>query len=402
MLYLSTIMFSYLDAVKKIVDESIYGRGVKSYLEGHILGFKDLILDYWRLYEVKGQDVYQIKIPLLHLALSRSKFESASQALSQNVICTCPYFAEFGICKHIVAVCASLEKEFNASKGSSPVEKQEIDSVLDQMFAAETKKQEQRWLERFQKFLKRDVENYTTEWYKRVDFWVQVSLEISQQPNYYQNFTHSLQILADEQMRHWEGEKRLTNIFGESVNFGGGYWLNLWYPYFDKLVIENQIRVWIEIWAGFFQKYSGVVSISKEFLSLLKVLPEEVKVGVFAKLQSDYMETKGMWLNFALQSEYLSWLQANLANLDPLTLLQTSRLLPDEQQEIEQRILAQTQTWSDFLLSGEYEQLTEVFQEWLKILGRTELYEQALDYIKKNHPKKKKLIQAISHTKNKF
>ena len=46
-------MISYLRAVENLVDKPIYGRGVKTFLEGGIISHVDLTLDAWRKYQVK-------------------------------------------------------------------------------------------------------------------------------------------------------------------------------------------------------------------------------------------------------------------------------------------------------------------------------------------------------------
>ena len=105
-------MVSYLDSVRKLVDKSIYGRGLKTFLEGGVISFTDLTIDSWRKYQVKDTNTEVVVIPLLHLVLSIQKWEQAENALKESAFCSCLYFKEFGTCKHIVAVCASIEQEF--------------------------------------------------------------------------------------------------------------------------------------------------------------------------------------------------------------------------------------------------------------------------------------------------
>ena len=106
-------MLSYLETVQKIAQTDVYNRGLKYYLDGKVLSHQDLVLDLWRKYKVSSNRIYEVQIPLLHLALSPKKFDKADLALLESVSCECGYFQEFGICKHIVAVCGSLENEFN-------------------------------------------------------------------------------------------------------------------------------------------------------------------------------------------------------------------------------------------------------------------------------------------------
>ena len=135
-------MFSYLDAAQKLVSREIYGRGIKYYLEGKVLKFDELVLDFWRLYQVsENHENAIIKLPLLHLALNQSKYEQADKALTEVCSCTCSYYQEYGPCKHIVAVCASIEQEFGLNK--KPVvqnqnTEKKVDSLLQNIFEAET------------------------------------------------------------------------------------------------------------------------------------------------------------------------------------------------------------------------------------------------------------------------
>ena len=48
-------MISYLEAIKPLVNPEIYNRGLKLYLEGRVLGYSELLLDYWRRYQVQGK-----------------------------------------------------------------------------------------------------------------------------------------------------------------------------------------------------------------------------------------------------------------------------------------------------------------------------------------------------------
>jgi hypothetical protein len=79
-------MISYLEAIKPLVNPEIYNRGLKLYLEGRVLGYSELLLDYWRRYQVQGKhQVYTVDIPLIHLALDKSKHSQAGEALQQVV-----------------------------------------------------------------------------------------------------------------------------------------------------------------------------------------------------------------------------------------------------------------------------------------------------------------------------
>src|SRR6476469_3860675 len=106
-------MLSYLDTAKQVVDEAVYARGIRLYLEGRVGRHQDMLLDFWREYGMnEDHNRYVVRLPLLHLALNSSKWDRASQVLKEHASCECAYYQEYGLCKHVVAVCASLEKEF--------------------------------------------------------------------------------------------------------------------------------------------------------------------------------------------------------------------------------------------------------------------------------------------------
>jgi hypothetical protein len=76
--------------------------------------------------------------------------------------------------------------------------------------------------------------------------------------------------------------------------------------------------------------------------------------------------------------------------LDVINLLRLLPKFPDEELEI--YLLRQIKLWSDYLETGNYKEISEAMRTWHNISGRSHIWEQAFEYIKKSHPKKKALI----------
>lgn len=380
-------MFSYLQAVSETVDKSIYSRGVKYYLEGRVGKHRELTLDFWREYKVLGTDEYLIEIPLLHLALDPSKFENADQALLESARCNCHYFKEYGVCKHIVAVCASLEKEFNPSIKSNKIGLGgDTESILENIFEVEVDKKTRRWSSLLENYIKSSGSQSPT-WFD------EVVTEVTKKPDDYKIFLEKLNKQINEGIKSYEIEIKIIGLIKQSLYFGGVFWWIFWQPFFHKLERYNKVKLWESLWkmyvVGMFRSFKV------EFLESLKSLSVEIKEEIITILQRDFTHQTQFWVNFAIESKFESWLETRIPDLDPKNLLRVYKILPEHGDEIERYVLKQIKVWSDFLQPGEYGEITDVFKTWERVIGRSEVFEQAVKYIKENHPKKKKLIQEI-------
>jgi hypothetical protein len=383
-------MFSYLEVAQKLVSREIYGRGIKYYLEGKVLRYDELVLDFWRLYQVsENHENVLVKIPLLHLALSQHKYDQADKALSEVTTCNCSYFQEYGACKHIVAVCASIEQEFGLNKKPAVQNKnteKKVDSLLETIFEAETDKKTRRWLSQ--------IEAYIYSSTPADPNWFDEAIgEVANDNTTYLEFQNSFKDIILEALKTWEAELRVINLIKQSLYFGGKFWWRFWQPYLDRLEDSNKLKLWVAIWkmyiVGVFKEFQ------EEFLMQLRQLSDVTKKDVLDVLKKEFTGQSKVWINFAIESHFSLWLQANLDIFDPLNLLKIYFILPDEQDEIERRVYKQIKIWSDFLQPGNYKDVVDTMKKWETSVGRTDMYEMALKYIKDNHGKKKKLILEI-------
>jgi hypothetical protein len=378
-------MFSYLEVVQKVVDSSSYSRGIKLYLEGKVSKPKELLLDFWREYEVLGHENYIVRVPVLHFALTKNKWDRAGEVLQQFSHCQCAFFEEYGVCKHIVGVCASLEHEFG-EKPETVEAKKEVGSILDRVFEVEVGKRARVWEDK--------LENYFSKSYSGALNWVdEIVLKVEKEPDIYTEFLGFLKSKAQDATRDYMKEKRLVRLIQESLVLGGMVWWNLWEPFILNFESQYQVDLATDLWR---MQQAGIAkAYEPQLKNFLQNLTAEQKDEVLQRLQTTFVHNQSIWINFVITSKYTQWLEQHLDRLDPLTLIQVCLLMPEQREEVEVKILTQLKLWGDFLQTGDYNQVIEVFHTWRDLLGRSEFYEQALKYFKEHHGKKKKLIGEI-------
>jgi hypothetical protein len=383
-------MLSYLDAVKKTCPLEIYNRGLKAYLEGKVLTQTEMVLDFWRSYKVEDRDIYTVQMPLLHLALSPEKENQADKAILQSASCDCAYFNEFGICKHIVAVCASLENEFNINLKKQKRQKTYSSSVVfDSILEVDTEKKIRKFLISFEDFLEIG--------YKDTSFLENFILEIKNDAKY-PEVLNKLKNFILEKIEYYEYEKKLLRLVKPTLILDSKNWWPIWHKVQTKFSSNNQIKFFDQVWKSYLA--GNLNNIKKELETTLKNLKEKEKLQVFEFLQKEYQDTPENWLDFVLLAGMENWVEENLNLLDPIFLLKIIQTFPDIREKTEIHLLEQVKLWSDFLETGQnYAEISEVFSIWQNKLGGSSYCQEAIDYIKQNHPKKKKLLKQILQAK---
>ncbi|MBC7471816.1 MAG: hypothetical protein H7196_00920 [candidate division SR1 bacterium] len=381
-------MISYLKCLKLVVNQGVYNRGIRLYLDGLVSKPDPMILDNWRRYEVQGNnDHYTIKIPLLHLTLDRKKFDKAGDAISEISTCECEYYYSYGICKHIVAVCASIDKEFDANTNLSfEREKADNNSVLDNIFEAEKVKKHRKWYEVIEMYLTRDHPNY---------FYLdEISKTLADEPLDHDEFLIGLHRIVEAVIGDYAKEKLLVKIILESILVGKKVWWDFWLPFLLRFDERNMNRLFIGLWK--IRWLSGAKSYQVELDKLLISMKNKEKKLIFEQLKIEFENQREIWLEYCFVAKYYSWLEENIDILDPSYIVKMCLSLPEKREEYEYKILNQVKIWADFLQAGKYEEIKDFFQYWQQALGRSEVYEDAVKYFQTAHPKKKKLLIGIS------
>ncbi len=374
-------MLSYQNLVKSLVDEAIYKRGLKIYLEGFVSTPRNMILDNWRLYSVRDvHDVYFVKTPVLHLALASDKFDLAGSSVEESVSCSCSYFLEYGICKHIVAVFADLDNEFSKSYSQNEAS---TENLMEAIFASDTVKKHRKWLETIDQLLSRDTTNYY--------YLDEISRTLKNQEDIHQPFFKELAKIIEGVIGDYSREKRLVRIISESILVNRDSWLDFWREYFTAIDVDNQIRLYISLW-----KIYWVTSKNKEEFLEVFISPDQcIKENVFNELHGEFIEDKMVWIEYAFASRYYDWLIDNMDRLDPKLLIRIAEIFPEKREEIEIKIMNQIKQWSDFLPSGDYEMVVDVFKTWSQKLGKSDYYMDSINYFRANHRLKKKLLSQL-------
>ncbi len=384
-------MVSYLQSVEKLVDKSIYGRGVKTFLEGGVVGFTNLTLDSWRKYSVKDLETETVLIPLLHLALSTAKWDKAELAIKESAGCSCRYFEEFGTCKHIVAVCAALEQEFiRPNKIGS--KKQEIQSSLDTLFQFNNNQEQREWLNKIYQYFERNRSSLFP-WISQIvkatsteNTPFNSSDSVNNIENRYQEFWEGLKQMCQKATEDFDQEKKLCGLIADSLITGSVVWWNFWLDILPSLHPTNLIKVLTELW---FQGYTLQHLFQPELNQYIQDKPALAN-QILEKLQQ-YPNSEKLQVQFALQIKMRDWLEKNIVNLDPQSLIQMAVAFPDLLEQIELVLFNNLKIWADFLNPTGTEELKKIMQSWRTNIGDTMEYQNLKTYLKQNYPKRKSL-----------
>jgi hypothetical protein len=384
-------MFSYLTSVQALVNSSVYNRGLKIYLEGLVSRPKNLTLDQWREYRVSGNYVeeYHIRFPTIHLLVDQSKFDKSSQIIEEAVGCECQYYFEYGICKHIVAVCASLDKEFGFERENSRgILKKVMDSggVMESIFEAERVRNERKWLDVLSQYMTRDIPHFY-----ELD---RMAKEVADNPKEHGDFLNHVRQLRDKNIGDYLKEKNLVRVILETILVGKEFWWDFWSESFFAVDERNLELLLLGFWkihlVGSDSGYLG------KSIGFFKHLSDKHKTLLIELLEKEFKANSGLLvIDFCFQIGYEKWLEDHVSLLSPQDIIRLCLLAPEHREEYEFLMLNQLKVWIDFLQSGKYEEIRQVFEDWRTKLGTSQQYDEAIGYLKTTHPKKKSLWKGL-------
>jgi len=396
----TTHVFSYLTLVQNIVDEGMYARGVRLYLDGKVMQPTDLTLDYWRLYEVIGQrENSLVKMPLLHFALSKKKESQAAAALEESVSCSCEYFAEYGLCKHVVAVCAALEQEWNPKDTQN--KDGEIDSILDSLFAVEQEKTVREVVVRLQNVLETGTITPLSMVQQLEPMAVWISAEFTSPNVFYKTPVTDIDfslVKLQQIISHYVGdyrkEKRIIRIISHPtlVEKGGISWLRFWLHFVPNMDEIHQKKVYFEIWTAVL--VGATKAFKSETYAIFADLDDTTKHHLLLKIKHEFEHEKEYWLTFIFTAKMKEWVIAHKEELDADYLLKAMDIFPENREEWEICLQRYFSTWTEFLPTGEYDEFIKSMQSW-RHFGMSDYLKDTLEYVLEIHPKKRKLVLAI-------
>lgn len=426
-------MLSYLKAVKPLVTEEVYQQGLKSYLEGKVLKETDLLLDHWKQFEVQSNhrhiSCYLVKIPLLHLNLDSSKWTQATEALEQVCSCTCPYFEEIGICKHLVAVCAYLDKKFTKLEITDSNSSQAQTQIWENIFTAALTRKQNWWLFSLQKFLENNLsDKQKNHWL--YDMTTELATQIpvqnlvlvtqdylqNQSANYkftgqkptrpgqancliYWDFLESFEQKLRLSLKSYDLQKRVASLLWDLLELKSEYWLEFVCLWVKHLELKPQTDFWLKL---FLHREDYFLQTQTKYIQeTFQNLPVEIKSQILTLLQKDYCTNFKLHLTFGLYAQYLDWLENKWHLLDADSLLDLVPVWSDRLDELEQKIYSHMSTWSKFLPTGDYEDFLKVLSKWHTRLGLTETLDKFILETKEEHKKKTKLLAELDKLREK-
>ena len=398
-------MFSYSNPLKEMVPDIIYARGQKIFLDGKVIAHTEMVLDYWREYRVKAtnrSDEYYIRIPVIHLALDRKKWDRVHEVYDDLVTCDCPYTTQYGgLCKHIVAVSLSLDNEFGFTKANSKARnnssnatnaKTQIDNLLDQIMEAEDNKLENAWLQDFENLLE------NPNWGSKHVLLSNITRENTKLSNnsekVYLEFWDNLELMIDSQIKDFDKEKKVLQVAVETLVYDAEFWWKFWVKFIPKIDFQNAKMFWARVyrWRGDYKInsfYPQLVTFATKNYSdiqkaeILEIIIREQKINFKEQLE------------FCLDFNYITWIQEHLHLVDPANLLKIVKILPDEAERIELSISNQLIEWGEFIQPEGYDDLVLVFREWKKQLGLSDLLVETAKGIIQLNKRRIKLVTSL-------
>jgi hypothetical protein len=390
-------MFAYLDLCAKLTDTAIVKRGQKLFLDGRVSLDKELTLDYWRQYKVVEQNVtYIINFPLIHLLLSKNKWKQAWECINELVTCQCEYWQEYGTCRHICGVCAHIDSElsnFNSGKsatGSNSSHKtvNPFSSLLEQVESANTEREVRQWLENW------DILLTGKEWHAGSRWLSAMTHSISQNEEAYTTLWPELRAKLENQLKDFDKEKALCKILPKVLLYDGHLWWKQLEPIIWQISWHNQKQLWITLFL--WREEVQINRIYKIVFGKLAVKLTPLKKLELLELLTEKGNTFETLIRFGIDVEYIQWLHNNLNRFDPQTLFEVFELIPDEIEKIDKLLLEQVKTWSLMAGNEGKEEVINIMQEWKRLLGWTDCLWLAVQYLRENHPKSRKLQKALT------
>ena len=378
-------MLAYTDMLKARLDPAVYNRGLRLYLDGAVLRPRPLLLDHWRLYEVVEKYVnYEVRVPVLHLTLESRKFDQAYEALGEVARCTCEQFETDGFCRHLVAVFAHLDKEFNNAASPTRITAAPSD-LLDSIFTAQKVKTHRKWLATVEQLLTRDTGNY---------FYLdQISKTIKDEPDEHRDFLDAFGKLLEPHIGYYAQEKRILRIALEAILIGKAPLYNFFRPYILRMDDSHRLQFWVSLWRYYWM--GACEGYRDNLLTHLRELDLEQKQSILERLKREYGEQEEVWLEFCFRTQYYRPLVEAKETLSELNLIRLTELVPDLRESTDLILSGHLRTWSDFLLAGQYKDFLALIHAWAEKLGKSEIFVETLKYIIANHKNKRSLVREL-------
>ncbi len=420
---------TYSEAAKTKTSEAAYARGIKYYLYQKIKSQQNLLLPFWRLYEIKGEhENYFVRFPVAHKLTQISSLTQLADILENHAACTCPYSLEYGICKHIVAVCSDVDteffepqKEFKLKNDAKEIAKLQNGNILENIFGIEQVKKQAEFLNYLVKpntpsYLTREmvleIENemrpIADQAVKLIGsngFQNGIEMLCSEIKLKGDNFTLICRILEkiEPKLGFYKEEKEIFILLEKTVYFWQNpsflYLIIYWIP---KISIANSSKM---IYLLFKLNFTILENSrwAKTFVEYLcsGALEDELIEAVIEDLEQDFGGDAPITASFAIQTRFASFLDKNLETLQNSVLLQVIDILPDNHEQIDQILRDRARAWVDYLPTNtqSYTELSVFLHSWATSLGSSEYLQEILNHIRQIHHKKKALLALIEDLK---
>jgi len=420
---------TYSEAAKTKTSEAVYARGIKYYLYQKIKSQQDLLLPFWRIYEVKGEhENYFVRFPIAHKLTQISTLDKLANILETHASCNCPYAIEYGICKHIVAVCSDVDneffepqKDFKLKNDAKEIGKLQNISILENIFGIEQVKKQAQFLNYL---FKLNTPSYLTrEMVLEIEKETQLVSDLAGKLIVDHGFQNGLEMLIEEfgqkpdtftlinkilekiepKLGFYKEEKDIFILIEKTVYFWQNpsflYLAIFWMPHISIINSSKIIYLLFKLsftilensrWAKTFVEYLGSGSLSQELIQ-----------AVIDSLEQDFGGDAPITAAFAIQTRFTAFLDKNLETLQNPVLLNIIDILPDSHEQIDQILRDRARAWVDYLPTNtqSYTELSTFLHTWATNLGSSEYLQEVLSHVQQIHHKKKALLALLEDLK---
>ena len=397
-------MFSYLDQLNNYIDASIIKRGQKIFLDGGVQKLTNLAIAGWQKTKVTdGGHNYAVIIPLTYQLLNRENWDKTYIIWQELSKCSCPYFQEAGICRHLAAVASKLDWEIQQQVVRSDISGGQV-SFIDLYNQVNSTQIVNNLLNQFDGLIASSYNPGQLSLLSRIT----TSLRELDHENK-AKFFDDLGVIIQRYLNVYESEKKVIKIILDTIKIDPSFWWGLWK---DKISFISEYN-WLHLLKKLFEVsvdpgYSQFKKINEDILNQITLTSDQLTKD---KILNEYQTLQNRTntkaeifqklYQFSVAISNYSWLLGNLEFIDPEKLIKLIKILPVEHRDqIDKNIKNQLIQWVAFIPNNQKEEVLKLLILWGDSGEVSEHWYETIDYIKSTINPKTKLFKELKELKS--
>jgi hypothetical protein len=381
-------MSYYLDIAKEINLETLVQRGQKLFLDGKVVRNSELI-ENWFSYTIES---YEVICPTLHLLSGKELESGIFYKLSK---CQCEYHKHYDFCQHVFAVLAFLDDKYSKEEFKNNLKAEDFQStdIWKSISQGEKSSIINNYIFQF-----RALKEYT-----RSDSWSEntITKNLGNLPKDLQKYPEIEDFFKNflsESFKDFKEQKKAISLLVHPylISYDGKKWLSYFTPYLPKVHQNNSLILITNLYENLANQIIPK-NLSKDVFAIINSFPIEKREEAFITFREVYSQRNELWIEYCFKAKLPELLIKNIDLLDPINMIKIIELDPTKADLVERKVFNHAKVCSDFLPNGgDYQDILELFDIWHDLLGKTPLLEEAIEYFKEFHPKKRSLLLELS------